>query len=202
MKFLSLLGVVAIGLAFAAGLARAEGLPKTLKMTEAAKLEIVRDGKTTGTVGLAAGAELEVLGLDAEWVRVKFRSLEGRVAVGKTDFVQRMTELTAQAEAAEAAALEAEIKAQAAGLRPEPSRIESILAGKLVRLSGSNLQPVRESELEGVKFYAVYFSASWCGPCRNFTPGLVDAYRDLRKNYPEFEVVFVSNDRSAADMLA
>ena len=56
MKFLSLLGVVAIGLAFAAGLARAEGLPKTLKMTEAAKLEIVRDGKTTGTVGLAAGA--------------------------------------------------------------------------------------------------------------------------------------------------
>jgi nucleoredoxin len=29
----------------------------------------------------------------------------------------------------------------------------------------------------------------------------VDAYRELRKNYPEFEVVFVSNDRSAADML-
>jgi nucleoredoxin len=196
-------------------MARAEGLPKTLKMTEAAKLEIMRDGKKTGMVGLAVGAELQVLELGEEWVKVKYRSVEGRVPVGKTDLVARMTEIAAKAEAAEAAAMEAEIKAQAEGkappakakakpaaLRSEPSEMERILAGKLVRLSGSSLKPVREPELEGVKFYAVYFSASWCGPCREFTPGFVDAYRELRKNYPEFEAVFVSNDRSAADMLA
>jgi nucleoredoxin len=213
MKFLLLLRMLVIGTGWLTVSAWAEGLPKQLKMTEATKLEIQRDGKTTGTVALAAGVELEVLALAEEWVKVKFRSLEGRVPVGKTDLIQRMAELTAQAEAAEAAALEAEIKAQAEGkappvrakpavVRPEPSEMERILAGKLVRLSGSSLKPVGEPELAGVKFYAIYFSASWCGPCRNFTPGFVDAYRELRKNYPEFEAVFVSNDRSAADMLA
>ena len=213
MKFFPLLASFMIGLGLAGGMARAEGLPKMLKVTETAKLEIMRDGKKTGTVGLAVGAELQVLELEEEWVKVKFRSVEGRVPVGKTDLVERVTELMAKAEAAEAAALEAEIKAQVAGkappvsakpaaVRPEPSEMERILAGKLVRLSGSSLKPVPEPELESVKFYAFYFSAGWCGPCRSFTPGFVDAYRELRKNYPEFEVVFVSKDRSAADMLA
>jgi len=86
----------------------AEGLPKQLKMTEATKLEIQRDGKTTGTVGLAAGVELEVLAIEERWVKVRFRSLEGRVPVVKTDLMQRVTELKAQAEAAEAAVVEAE----------------------------------------------------------------------------------------------
>ena len=226
MKFILLLGAFAIGLGLAGGAARAEGLPKTLKMTGAAKLEIMRDGKKTGMVGLAAGAELQVLELGEEWVKVKYRSVEGRVPVEKTDLAERLAAIAAKAEAAEAAAvaaaikaqaaeaaaLEAEVKAQTAGkvppgraksaaARPEPSEMERILAGKLVRLSGSSLKPVPQPELDVVKFYAVYFSASWSGPCRSFTPGFVDAYRELRKNYPEFEVVFVSNDRSAADML-
>ena len=39
----------------------------------------------------------------------------------------------------------------------------------------------------------IYFSAHWCPPCRAFTPKLVD-FRD--KNAAEFEVVFVSFDKS------
>jgi nucleoredoxin len=74
------------------------------------------------------------------------------------------------------------------------------LQGKLVRLQGNGLQPYEAGRLNGVKFYALYYSASWCGPCRQFTPRLVEAYRTLKADYPEFEVVFVSADNSAGDM--
>lgn len=39
-----------------------------------------------------------------------------------------------------------------------------------------------------------YFSAPWCPPCRAFTPSLVK-FRDSNKK--DFEVVFVSSDRSS-----
>lgn len=51
------------------------------------------------------------------------------------------------------------------------------------------------SALDG-KIVGVYFSASWCPPCRAFTPTLV-TFRDQHQD--EFEVVFVSADRNAAD---
>ncbi|MBI4565169.1 MAG: redoxin family protein [Planctomycetes bacterium] len=44
------------------------------------------------------------------------------------------------------------------------------------------------------KIIGVYFSAHWCPPCRAFTPKLVE-FRD--KNSKEFEIVFVSADKSA-----
>ena len=103
MNLLSLFRMLVVGTGFLAVSVWAQGLPKQLKMTEATKLEIQRDGKTTGTVGLAAGVELEVLSIEERWVKVRFRSLEGRVPVAKTDLMQRVTELKAQAEAAEAA---------------------------------------------------------------------------------------------------
>ena len=48
-------------------------------------------------------------------------------------------------------------------------------------------------ELKG-KYVGLYFSASWCGPCRTFTPKLVK-FRD--QNEEKFEVVLVGSDRSA-----
>jgi len=43
------------------------------------------------------------------------------------------------------------------------------------------------------KIVGVYFSAYWCGPCRKFTPSLVN-YRNANKD--DFEVVFLSLDRT------
>jgi len=43
------------------------------------------------------------------------------------------------------------------------------------------------------KFVGVYRSASWCGPCRRFTPQLVKFYA---KNKKDIEIVFWSSDQS------
>lgn len=50
------------------------------------------------------------------------------------------------------------------------------------------------------KYTALYFSAHWCPPCRQFTPKLVEWYKNFQPKHPNFELVFVSSDRSAGDM--
>ena len=42
----------------------------------------------------------------------------------------------------------------------------------------------------------LYFSAHWCPPCREFTPRLAEAYKEIKKN-PEkpFEILFISSDQ-------
>ncbi|MBQ7207900.1 MAG: redoxin family protein [Lentisphaeria bacterium] len=49
------------------------------------------------------------------------------------------------------------------------------------------------------KTVGVYFSASWCGPCRAFTPKLVKFHKEVAKK-SNFEIVFVSSDRNEQAM--
>jgi thiol-disulfide isomerase/thioredoxin len=66
-------------------------------------------------------------------------------------------------------------------------RLQRLQDGKLV-----NFDPGAQSEPE---FYAVYFGAFWCGPCRRFSPRLVEAYARMQAREPgRFEVIFVSDD--------
>jgi nucleoredoxin len=76
----------------------------------------------------------------------------------------------------------------------ETSRIATALQGKLVTLNGRAMRDVSADQLAGTQMYAVYFSASWCGPCRRFTPELVAAYPKIKAAHPEFEIIFVSAD--------
>jgi nucleoredoxin len=50
-----------------------------------------------------------------------------------------------------------------------------------------------------VEFILLYFSAHWCGPCRNFTPKLVSFYTAVNTATPKLvEVVFISSDQDQA----
>jgi len=57
---------------------------------------------------------------------------------------------------------------------------------------------VSVSSLEG-KIVLLYFSAHWCPPCRGFTPVLAKTYNTLKAAGKDFEIIFVSSDRSQSD---
>merc|ERR1719247_3678577 len=76
-------------------------------------------------------------------------------------------------------------------------------ASPLVDLLGNTLisaagEVSTASALAG-KTVALCFSGHWCGPCRRFTPQLVELYKALREAGKDFEVVFVSSDRTQSD---
>eukprot|EP01134_Creolimax_fragrantissima_P007768 CFRG7768T1 len=52
------------------------------------------------------------------------------------------------------------------------------------------------------KVVGVYCSASWCGPCRQFTPKLAQMHAEFKAKGLPFEVVFASADRDDKSMKA
>lgn len=52
--------------------------------------------------------------------------------------------------------------------------------------------------LTNCQYVGLYFSASWCGPCRSFTPKLAQFYQQANGNNPAkiLEIVFISSDRN------
>jgi nucleoredoxin len=72
----------------------------------------------------------------------------------------------------------------------------------LVKLDNGTLKPFDASALKGVKYFAFYYSASWCPPCRAFSPKLVDFYNSFKAQHANFELIFVNHDSSSDDMLA
>lgn len=73
---------------------------------------------------------------------------------------------------------------------------------KLLAMIGDTLEKAdgttvsAKEALEGRKHVLIYFTASWCGPCRRFTPDLVK-FADAKKDSTDFAIVLVGSDRSA-----
>jgi thiol-disulfide isomerase/thioredoxin len=51
--------------------------------------------------------------------------------------------------------------------------------------------------LKDKKVIGIYFSASWCGPCRQFTPILIEFYQRMKSKGKKFEIIFISRDQNA-----
>jgi len=76
---------------------------------------------------------------------------------------------------------------------------EQLLSIKMVDETHAQLETHYTNEiLAGKKVIGVYFSADWCGPCRQFTPELVAFYDKMnarRGKKDQFEIVWVSRCR-------
>ena len=78
--------------------------------------------------------------------------------------------------------------------------IASLVKGELLSSRNGVLRPYLDAEFEKKKVIGLYVSAQWCGPCRQFTPKLVAYYNKVAAAHPEFEIVFVSCDKTASAM--
>jgi nucleoredoxin len=77
---------------------------------------------------------------------------------------------------------------------------EKEIGKNLVQFSADRMKRVQKDELSAKDYYAIYYSAHWCPPCRKFTPQLVSFYNSYSKRNDNFEIIFVSNDRSEEKM--
>jgi nucleoredoxin len=189
--------------------------PAEVTVLSSTRGTIIKEGKPAGAMLVGSGKKLTVLGIAAAGITGKLGGATVLVPVEKTNLwteVERLhPEQAGEAPGAEEA-VPAEVPVAAAKPAPAapaaaaktsagPSVMQRRLAGKIMRLEDGTLKPVDAASLGGIKFYGLYYSASWCGPCRQFTPQFVAAYRLIKQRHPEFEVVFVSADRSAGDMV-
>eukprot|EP00747_Dinoflagellata_sp_TGD_P067153 gnl/TRDRNA2_/TRDRNA2_155138_c0_seq1.p1 gnl/TRDRNA2_/TRDRNA2_155138_c0~~gnl/TRDRNA2_/TRDRNA2_155138_c0_seq1.p1 ORF type:complete len:560 (+),score=118.43 gnl/TRDRNA2_/TRDRNA2_155138_c0_seq1:107-1681(+) len=101
--------------------------------------------------------------------------------------------------AAAAAPVPAPAPAQApaqGGGGPGMAGLATVLGPQLLTKSGP--KPTAEA-LGGAAVVALYFSAHWCPPCRQFTPMFAQAF--TRAADPRFAVIFISSDRDEASFM-
>lgn len=69
--------------------------------------------------------------------------------------------------------------------------------------SCSNMKEVDGSDVVKHQLIGLYFSASWCPPCRDFTQILSEAYKQIRSTHGQdsFEVVLVPLDKERLEWL-
>jgi nucleoredoxin len=89
------------------------------------------------------------------------------------------------------AKLLAEWKPEAPATAAAASVFDEILDGNLVKLDGKSLKPFKDLQKPS-KYYVFYYTASWCGPCQQFTPSLVDFYEKNKND--NFELVLITSD--------
>lgn len=76
--------------------------------------------------------------------------------------------------------------------------IPAALRGHLIDERGRRVDLARNGRTP--KYYLFYYSASWCGPCRAFTPELVRFAKQHKD--ADFTVVLVPSDRTLAEQIA
>jgi thiol-disulfide isomerase/thioredoxin len=87
-------------------------------------------------------------------------------------------------------------------VKDSDSELTQFLAKNLQHMVDGKLEKYDFSEKREPEFYIFYSSASWCGPCRAYSPLLVSFY-NVRKNLmhqDNFEIILLSSDHSTGAM--
>ncbi|CAK9004312.1 Nucleoredoxin [Durusdinium trenchii] len=76
-----------------------------------------------------------------------------------------------------------------------PPSIDEALGDSFISNDGSVTE---KQQLDG-KYLMLYFSASWCPPCRQFSPILIECYNKLIEDGKDVELIYISSDRTQED---
>ncbi|MGC6455656.1 MAG: thioredoxin-like domain-containing protein [Coraliomargaritaceae bacterium] len=82
----------------------------------------------------------------------------------------------------------------------EKTDFEKSITRNLVRLEEGKLKRVDPDSIQPKDYYAIYYSAHWCPPCRKFTPKLVNFYNEAIGHHDNIEIIFVSSDQDEDKM--
>ena len=80
------------------------------------------------------------------------------------------------------------------------NQVYRLLKGDLVFLNQGAVRHFDDDALEQKKYFLFFFSANWSPVGRKFTPTLIEYYKRVQPQHPEFEVIFFSADRSQFGM--
>ena len=169
------------------------------------QVTIVVNGKSAGSMQAPAGRVYPVKAISANGVQVDAMGSPMTFPAADTDVLVRAEQIKARQAALAAAATPTPAPVAAATPKPTATpapenAISKALEGDLVTLDGKKLRKFDTAALGGKKYFAVYRSASWCGPCRKFTPDFVSWYKSKSSKHDLFEVIFVSSDQSEEEM--
>jgi nucleoredoxin len=98
------------------------------------------------------------------------------------------------------AKLEQQRAADAVRQKINQGLVYQLVKGDLVQWHNGSMSRFDDAALESKKLFLIYFSAHWCQPCRAFTPDLVRYYNEMAAKHPEFDLIFVSRDKSPFGM--
>ena len=163
-------------------------------------VDVVDEGKEKTLINAGASAELVAAlksGMYSLSAEKTAAVLEQMAALDERRAVQ--TEIARKSTARYQAQVARERAAKSPPTISGIGALSELLKDDLVQYRNGTLVHVDETSLASKKLIAVYFSAHWCGPCRKFTPQLIDYYKRVSAEHPEFEIVFYSHDRSASD---
>ncbi len=137
-------------------------------------------------------------------MEASFHKVEGEKVTlllpnGRAQYVQR--DFLSEADLAWIDEQSSTAAAVAANAATATAKIPAALEGKLLDDRGSSAS-ILNADGSAPKYYLFYYSASWCGPCKAFTPELVRFYKQLKARDASLAAVLVPSDRSRDEEVA